>query len=137
MPYFGFIKRGIKDAGTEKNTPIKKTACSPISLYAKENNNGVRIELIWYVAVLEVTACIKWEEGTTLAVIADRAGPPIVLVTPSTATIAYMCQGFKESVTNRIVASVIKKKLKHWVRHINFFLSNWSAKAPPNSVAGI
>lgn len=51
--------------------------------------------------------------GTTLAVIAERAGPPIVLVTPSIATIAYMCQGFKESVINRIVARAIKKKLKH------------------------
>ena len=113
VPYLALINKGIIEAGREKQTPIKNTAGNPTSHTATENNKGVRMELIWYVAVLEVTACSRWEVGTTLAVIAERAGPPIVLVTPSIATIAYMCQGFKESVINRIVARAIKKKLKH------------------------
>ena len=46
VPYLGFMKRGISEAGTEKRTPIINTACSPICLYAKENSKGVRIELI-------------------------------------------------------------------------------------------
>ena len=137
VPYLALINNGIIEAGREKQTPIKNTAGNPTNLYATENNKGVRMELIWYVAVLEVTACSRWEVGTTLAVIAERAGPPIVLVTPSIATIAYMCQGFKESLINRIAARVMKKKLKHWVIDISFLRSNWSANAPPNNVAGI
>ena len=80
--------------------------------YAAEKSSGLIIELICMVAVFEVTACIKCDVGTTLAVTADRAGPPRVLVNPSMSTIAYMCQVLRVLVTKRMVAIVIRMKLK-------------------------
>ena len=89
------------------------------------------------VAVFEVTACIRCEAGTIFAVIAERAGPPKVLVRPSTNTIPYICQGRSCPIRSKIVDIEIRMKLKPCVKEISFFLFIESAKAPPKSVAGI
>ena len=102
----------MKVAGTEKAIPIINTEVSPINSYAAEKSNGLSTELNCIVAVFEVTACIKCEVGTTLAVTADLAGLPRVVVNPSMSTIEYICQVFSVSVINRTVAMVIRMKLK-------------------------
>lgn len=117
--------------------PSAKTPTNPTSPYASEKIKGVMIALIWKVAVLDVTACIRCDSGTTLAVIADLAGPPRVLVTPSIPTIENICTGLKLSVINKIVAMLIKIKLNDCVTEINRFLLIQSAKEPPNNMAGI
>ena len=75
--------------------------------------------------------------GTILAVMADLAGPPKVLVSPRIRTIRYICHGDKRSVSRRIAETKMSRKLNACVEAINFFLSIESAKAPPNRVAGI
>ena len=87
--------------------------------------------------MFDVTACIKCDPGTTFAVIADLAGPPMVLVMPSTPTIENICTGLKLSVISKTVAIVIRMKLNDCVTAINFFLSIQSANDPPNKMAGI
>ena len=121
------MNKGITAAGIEKMIPSANTPTNPTNPYAREKIKGVMIALIWKVAVLDVTACIRCDSGTTLAVMADLAGPPRVLVMPSIPTIENIWTGLKLSVINKIVAMLIKIKLNDCVTAINRFLSIQSA----------
>ena len=67
------MNKGITVAGIEKMIPSANTPANPTNPYAREKIKGVMIALIWKVAVLDVTACIRCDSGTTLAVMADLA----------------------------------------------------------------
>ena len=130
------MRSGSAEAGSANMADTPNAQVVPSVSMMSANMSGAAIAPIWKVAVLEVTACIRCDLGTMFAVMAERAGPPSTLVTPSIAVTAYTCQGSRLSNMSSKVISPMKTKLKDWVTAISFFLSHWSASAPPNRIAG-
>ena len=98
---------------------------------------GVNIDPICQVIVFIATACPKIFLGTTLAVRADLAGLPNILVADKIPVITYICHISRIPIVSNIAIVPIRKKLKNCVIEIIFFLSNLSANTPPYRLAGI
>ena len=117
------IRSGSAEAGKAKTADAANAAVIPSVSITTVNASGAAIAPIWNVAVLQVTACSRWDRGTTFAVMAERAGPPSMLVTPSIAVTAYTCQGTSRSNITSAVISAMKMKLNDCVMAISFLRS--------------
>ena len=110
---FCLIKNGAKTL-TNPNAVVIHNATAKLSpKEVTRKMKGVNIDPICQVIVFIATACPKIFLGTTLAVRADLAGPPKILVADKIPVITYTCHISSISIVSNIAIIPIRKKLKN------------------------